>query len=195
MPDFKPKASPHFHGSNPGGLPVGHETKDVNVKAILAFLVTLVITGGLVFGICLGIYNAFNKYVAKHDGEPSTWTANQVEKQTQTMAHLRKDGATTNQIEQSVYEAHVESFPQPRLQTDDTRDMQMLRDQEDLQLDNYMWIDQSAGKVVIPIDRAIELTAERGIPAIPAAKPPAIREPLSLGVTRVARTSSHDPKR
>lgn len=194
MPDLNPHEAPHFHPANPGAVALGHETKDVNVRAVLAFLAVLVITGLFVFGICLGIYNAFNKYVAKHDGPPSTWTANQVENEAQKMEQLRKEHATTNQIEQSQFEAHVESFPQPRLQTDDTRDMQMLRDQEDLQLDNYMWIDQSTGKVVIPIDRAIELTAERGIPSVPNAKPPAIREPLTIGVTRVGRTSSHDPK-
>jgi hypothetical protein len=72
--------------------------------------------------------------------------------------------------------------------------MQMLRDEEDLQLDNYMWKDQNAGTVVIPIDRAIELTAERGLPSVANSQPAAIREPLTMGVVRVGRVSSHDPE-
>ena len=34
-------------------------------------------------------------------------------------------------------------------------------------LNNYTWIDQAAGTVSLPIDRAIELTAQRGLPVRP----------------------------
>jgi hypothetical protein len=194
MQPFNPQAAPQFHGTNPGAPTVGHETSDVNVRAILAFLAVLAVSGLAVFGICLGIYNAFNRYVTKVDGPGTTWTASQDRAEAMRAEQLRKAQATTNEVEQAQFESRVESFPQPRLQTDDTRDMQMLRDEEDLQLDNYMWKDQNAGTVVIPIDRAIELLAERGLPTVANAQPAAIREPLTMGVVRVGRVSSHDPK-
>ena len=194
MQQFNPQAAPQFHGSNPGAPTVGHETSDVNVRAVLAFLAVLAVCGVAVFVICLGIYNAFNRYATKQDGPGTTWTESQDRAEAMKAEELRKHQATTNQIEQSQFESRVESFPQPRLQTDDTRDMQMLRDEEDLQLDNYMWKDRNAGTVVIPIDRAIELTAERGLPSVANSQPAAIREPLTMGVVRVERVSSHDPK-
>jgi hypothetical protein len=54
--------------------------------------------------------------------------------------------------------------PAPRLQPDPVKDMNALRAFEDAQLNSYAWIDKPAGKVRIPIDRAIDLVAERGLP-------------------------------
>ncbi len=48
---------------------------------------------------------------------------------------------------------------------------------EDLLLDNYSWVDQSQGKVRIPIERAMELIAQRGLPVAPAVQ----QQPLMTG--------------
>ena len=63
----------------------------------------------------------------------------------------------------------TQSFPTPRVQTDDgNQDVADLHAREDLLLDNYSWVDQSQGKVRIPIERAMELIAQRGLPVAPA---------------------------
>jgi hypothetical protein len=54
--------------------------------------------------------------------------------------------------------------PEPRLQTSSTADLQELRARENAALTHYNWIDRSQGVVAIPINRAIELLAQRGIP-------------------------------
>ncbi len=54
--------------------------------------------------------------------------------------------------------------PQPRLELMNGEILGALRAKEDQILNNYTWIDQGAGKVSLPIDRAIELTAQRGLP-------------------------------
>lgn len=62
-------------------------------------------------------------------------------------------------------EAHVRPLPpEPRLQQSPARDLKELRLQEDGLLENYTWVDKPKGIVGIPIKRAIELTAQRGIP-------------------------------
>jgi hypothetical protein len=38
---------------------------------------------------------------------------------------------------------------------------------EEQQLHSYGWVDQSAGSVHIPIDQAMQLIAERGLPTTP----------------------------
>ena len=62
----------------------------------------------------------------------------------------------------------TQTFPTPRVQTDDgNQDVADLHAREELLLNNYTWADQKAGKVRIPIERAMELIAERGLPVAP----------------------------
>jgi hypothetical protein len=42
-----------------------------------------------------------------------------------------------------------------------------LHGREDLLLNNYTWADKSQGKVRIPIERAMELIAQSGLPVAP----------------------------
>ncbi len=56
------------------------------------------------------------------------------------------------------------SPPAPRLQTDPVADWQALQATEEATLHSYTWADRGAGKVRIPIDRAIDLLAQRGLP-------------------------------
>ena len=64
--------------------------------------------------------------------------------------------------------------PEPRLQVKPVEDLRQLRAAEDAQLNTYGWVDRNAGTVRIPIARALQLLAERGLPARPEpAAPPA----------------------
>jgi hypothetical protein len=58
-----------------------------------------------------------------------------------------------------------EQPPAPRLQADPLRDLLALRAEEDAVLGSYGWVDRDTGVVHIPIGRAIELLAQRGLPA------------------------------
>jgi hypothetical protein len=55
--------------------------------------------------------------------------------------------------------------PEPRLQTAPRADLQQHRAREEEKLKTYQWVDRSAGIVRIPIDQAITLTLERGLPS------------------------------
>ena len=57
--------------------------------------------------------------------------------------------------------------PQPLLQVDAPRDLKELRAAEDARLASYGWVDKQAGLARIPIDRAMALLAERGLPSPP----------------------------
>jgi hypothetical protein len=52
-------------------------------------------------------------------------------------------------------------------------DLKSFHEAEDAILRRYGWIDERAGVAQIPIDRAIELIAEKGLPAPAAAVAPA----------------------
>ena len=55
--------------------------------------------------------------------------------------------------------------PEPRLQTDPRQELSDLRAKEDQWLGSYGWVDRNAGVVRIPIDAAMKLTLQRGLPA------------------------------
>jgi hypothetical protein len=55
--------------------------------------------------------------------------------------------------------------PAPRLQTSPISDLQQLLEVQKAELNSYGWIDKSAGVIRIPIDRAMDLLAQRGLPA------------------------------
>ena len=57
-----------------------------------------------------------------------------------------------------------ESTPEPRLQIDAPRELRELRAAEDAALHGYAWVDKDRAMVRIPIDRAIDVLAQRGLP-------------------------------
>ena len=54
--------------------------------------------------------------------------------------------------------------PAPNLQSQPFQDIFMLRQSEATRLGSYGWVDKEGGIARIPIDRAIELTLQRGLP-------------------------------
>ena len=56
------------------------------------------------------------------------------------------------------------SPPSPTLQLSTRADMDQYRADQKALLDGYGWIDRDAGTVRIPIERAMEIVATRGIP-------------------------------
>lgn len=64
--------------------------------------------------------------------------------------------------------------PAPRLQVNPARDIAELRLAEDRRLQGYGWVDPGKGIARIPIERAMAILVEKGLPARPpGAAPPA----------------------
>ena len=59
----------------------------------------------------------------------------------------------------------------PRLQVDAPKDLRAFLAEEDALLRSYGWVNRQSGIVHIPIDRAMHLLVERGLPAAPRAAP------------------------
>jgi hypothetical protein len=70
--------------------------------------------------------------------------------------------------------------PEPRIQANPAADMKRLRDQEDATLTTYGWVDRQAGIVRVPIDVAMTLVLEEGLPVRrPESVPPATGTPAA----------------
>jgi hypothetical protein len=69
--------------------------------------------------------------------------------------------------------------PSPQLQMTPAADLKAIRAVEEQALTSYGWVDQQKGIVRLPISRAIDLLAQRGLPS----RPPAEAQAYSRGVS------------
>jgi hypothetical protein len=81
--------------------------------------------------------------------------------------------------------------PQPRLQVKPGADLRSYCGDQMQKLGTYGWVDSANGVVRIPIDRAIDVTIERGLPARPASAAQSSARPLSI--SREAASSPNGP--
>jgi hypothetical protein len=72
--------------------------------------------------------------------------------------------------------------PEPRLQVSPSLDMRQMRAAEDQILHQYAWIDPDKGIVRIPVDRAMDLMAQKGFPVLPQAQVPPDSTGKPLGI-------------
>jgi hypothetical protein len=80
--------------------------------------------------------------------------------------------------ESADYEKYLEkNFPEPQLETNERNQLNKVRLGEENTLYTYDYIDKNAGTVRIPIDRAMDLIAQRGLPVQKAAAEAAAAAP------------------
>jgi hypothetical protein len=173
-PHRDPAHDSHVEPGHRPSIEEGYEVTDVSVQGILVFLVALFISVSVFFVFCFGMGKVINNALEKQDGPVNKWNASTAE----PAGKLRNMESNPAQEQQELHQL-TQRFPTPRLQVDDgNQDVANLHQREDLLLDHYSWVDQSQGKVRIPIERAMELIAQRGLPV--AAKS-ATSEPLMAG--------------
>ena len=178
------------HGPKDVDASAGYEQTDVRVTGIVVFLTSLMIFVAVCGVVTWGLGKLINAHMNKEDGANTKWT-------TSTDAEIRKLGnmPASPELQNKIAEM-TKNFPTPRVQTDDgNQDVADLHAREDLLLDHYTRIDGQPDKVRIPIERAMELIAQRGLPvASPAEKTqlmtgdeePAVTAPLTSGFARTA---------
>lgn len=135
----------------------GYETSDANVKDISIFLVVMGATLAIVFVLAFGIGKLINMELARQDGPTNKWSQ---------MAGVKPQNMVSDpRIQQQQLEQMVKRFPTPRLQTDDGNlEVADMHAREDMLLNHYSWVDEQKQIVRIPITRAMQLLAQRGLP-------------------------------
>ena len=118
-----------------------HEHRDVNVWAVYKFGIALAILCVLASALLFGLYRYF----------------------------LSREGGAVARDQKNVDARNLP--PAPRLQSAPIADIHDMRAAEDRILNGYGWVDQKQGVTRIPIDRAIDLLAQRGIPSRPQGRP------------------------
>lgn len=133
-----------------------HERKDVDVFALFLVVVILAISGALIFLVV----SITMQYFKMHEPAKTAGQAN-------------------------IPQTRAENFPAPRLEIKPGASLAELRAAEDIDLNSFGWIDHNAGTARIPIDRAMQLLLERGLPDVGAGQ-----TPLSLMQARPNETGT-----
>jgi len=63
-----------------------------------------------------------------------------------------------------VAPGYPQGFPNPKLEEDERGQLNGIRLEEEKTLYSYGWVDEKAGTLRIPIDRAMDLLVQRGLP-------------------------------
>jgi hypothetical protein len=112
----------------------GHEISDLNPKSIAFF------AGALAAIIALAFVTVY------------------------VMSYLFLKTAIRSQTTPSPLSYTSEPAPESSLEVKPGRDLKTMRAEEDKILKSYAWIDKEKNIVRIPIDRAIDILVERGLP-------------------------------
>ena len=133
---------------------VAFDPRDIRSGSVLAFLLYLAITLLVTLGVCWGVW-------------------------TYTTSRAREFDAPPPPVRQGVRMAYP---PEPRLQgsaehpTDAQQDLRDRLGRDRAALEQTRWVDQKAGTAQIPIEDAMKIVAEKGLPAW-AAKPAQEKKP------------------
>jgi hypothetical protein len=79
-------------------------------------------------------------------------------------------------------EARSQEPPGPRLVVSEPKALADFRSRENALLSSYAWVEKDRGIVRIPVDEAMRVVAERGLPVFPA--PPASKATPATGEKR-----------
>ena len=128
----------------------GYERRDIGVAPVLYFLLGLLVAGLVVYAVAAGIYS----YLEKRSEA----------QQTPVSPLVTNAPADTRKLSVDYKDYLKQSFPSPQLEIDERGQLDKIRIDEEQTLSSYNWVDQKAGTVRIPIDRAMDLIAQRGLP-------------------------------
>ncbi len=180
--------------SGPGSAELGYETTDVNARGVVVFLGGLFGFVLIFFFFCYLMGGVLNSALEKEDGPTSKWhTQNDIFAGARANGGRREDLKSNAAMQQQELGKMTSAYPTPQLQTDDgNMDTANLHAREDLLLEHYSVVPGEQG-VRIPIKRAMQQIAEKGLPVAPAAqtgqllagdKQPVVTAPLTSGFAR-----------
>jgi hypothetical protein len=141
----------HIGGHN---ADTGFEQEDLSPQGVFYFMGGLAVLGVVIYFILVGMYRYLDNYDRTHQ-PPANPMASTTGIDPRTM--------TYPQIQSQVQN----TFPKPVLEySEQTQYTEELKKENEI-LGSYDWVDQKNGVVRIPIDRAMDLLGQQGLPVLP----------------------------
>jgi hypothetical protein len=126
----------------------GYEREDLSSRGPFYFMAGLTLLGLVLYLIVFGMYRFLDSYERAH--QPALSPLATPEADTRAVTH-----------------ENTQTFPQPRLEVNERAQFRPFLEDQDRKLATYGWVDKDKGIVRIPIDRAMELIVQRGLPVRP----------------------------
>lgn len=133
------------------------ERKDISVNGVVVFLVGLAAMVVISYFVVDIFYGVLERHFEAQQAPVSPLVTNAQQDTRRIPPQYGQDYAKYLK----------ESFPAPQLETDERTQLNEVRLREEDLLSTYDYVDKSAGTVRIPIDRAMDLLAQRGLPVFP----------------------------
>lgn len=127
----------------------GYERKDIGVAGVVYFLIGLAVVAVIIHFVIAGLYNYLDKRFQAEQPPVSP------------LANAPKD---TRHLPTSYADYLKQNFPSPQLEIDERTQLNSILLQQEQTLASYGYIDEKAGIVRIPIERAMQIIAQRGLP-------------------------------
>jgi len=139
------------HKKEPRNTDVAYEKSDLSARGILTFFVILLLSGVVFHLVVWGMYDGFIKLSDRMEPPVSPMAVQHTPAQPSPLQNTR---------------VNVEQFPAPRLQVNEPQDETAFRLNEEKVLNEKPWEDKS-GVVHIPIEEAMKILVQRGLPSRP----------------------------
>jgi len=137
---------------------VDYDRTDLSPRGILVFLVGLLVAGVFVELVIWGMFHFLSRSPFFARGNTSPMVSSE------RMPSAKVEGVDF----ENAPNLNQEKFPKPRLQTNDAQDMKdFLQSEHKILYPEQPFID-SNGTVHLPIDEAMKLIVQRGLPVRPA---------------------------
>jgi hypothetical protein len=137
----------------------GYERTDIGVATVVYFLIGLAVAVGVTYFLVDGFYHFLDQRFNAAQTPVSPLVTNAPADTRRLPPEYKTDADGRD------YEKYLEkNFPQPQLETDERTELNKIRLGEEDALSTYDYIDKGAGTVRIPIERAMELIVQRGLP-------------------------------
>jgi len=143
----------HHHSDPPASkeaLSAGHEVGDIHPKPIIIGLIGVILFSAVSFAVVVVLFKFLAADATRTSPRPSPLNPTRA----------------------------ARMAPEPRLQVDPWGDWDTYKASQDRLLQNYSWVDKESLLVRLPIERAMELVLERGLPHRPGVMPPPGIDPI-----------------
>jgi hypothetical protein len=140
----------HGHSDNGG---VEFEREDLSTRGVFGFMIGLGITGIVIYFIIVGLYSFLDRYERSHMTTASPLVA--------------PSGAASRVVSKDYVEKQFRENGAPMLEDNERGQFSEFLMKQEKHLNSYGWVDEQAGVAYIPIERAMELTVQRGLPVLP----------------------------
>src|SRR5260370_28010013 len=143
----------------------GYEETEVSAGGVAVFVAGRLGAVFIFFLRSYGLGVLINGGIKKEDGPTTKWNTLSAFAGAETTNGKRQDLTSNPEMQQKEFNQMASTFPEPRLDIDDGNQATAdLHAREDLLLNNYSVVAGAAGSIRIPISRAMEIIAQRGVP-------------------------------